>query len=90
MTPTRHADEQRLVGLHRAGAGRHGCLSGQRSGQAEARKISGANRPISITIPPTALYQSVFVVRPANAEPLLIGHRRERVHDLGQAVAGRS
>src|SRR5258708_40217904 len=34
-------------------------------------KISGANRPISITIPPTALYQYVFVVKPPKAEPLL-------------------
>src|SRR5450755_327648 len=35
-------------------------------------KISGANLPISITMPPTVLYQSVFVVRPAKAEPLLL------------------
>ena len=34
-------------------------------------KISGANRPSSITMPPSVLYQGVFVVRPANAEPLL-------------------
>src|SRR5215467_13758607 len=35
-------------------------------------KISGANRPSSITTPPTVLYQIVFVPRPANAEPLLL------------------
>src|SRR5215472_7670089 len=35
-------------------------------------KISGANRPSSITMPPMVLYQIVFVVRPANAEPLLL------------------
>src|SRR5712691_1378263 len=34
-------------------------------------KISGANRPSSITTPPTVLYQIVFVVRPAKADPLL-------------------
>src|SRR6266702_7529994 len=34
-------------------------------------KISGANLPSSITMPPMVLYQIVFVVRPANAEPLL-------------------
>src|SRR5215831_1994517 len=35
-------------------------------------KISGANRPSSITMPPIVLYQTVFVVRPAKAEPLLL------------------
>src|SRR5215469_15479933 len=35
-------------------------------------KISGPNRPSSITMPPTVLYQIVFVVRPAKAEPLLL------------------
>src|SRR5215469_11813866 len=35
-------------------------------------KISGANRPSSITTPPTVLYQTVFVPRPAKAEPLLL------------------
>src|SRR3984893_8296378 len=35
-------------------------------------KISGANLPISITMPPAVLYQVVFVVRPAKAEPLLL------------------
>src|ERR1700683_532165 len=34
-------------------------------------KISGANRPSSMTTPPIVLYQIVFVVRPAKAEPLL-------------------
>src|SRR6266702_7176300 len=34
--------------------------------------ISGANLPSSITMPPTVLYQVVAVVRPANAEPLLL------------------
>src|SRR5580658_11308232 len=34
--------------------------------------ISGANRPSSMTMPPTMLYQLVFVVRPANADPLLL------------------
>src|ERR1035438_10508155 len=34
--------------------------------------ISGANLPSSITMPPTVLYQVVFVPRPANAEPLLL------------------
>src|SRR6204780_5675692 len=33
---------------------------------------SGANRPSSITMPPTVLYQMVFVSSPANAEPLLL------------------
>src|ERR1700756_1352223 len=28
------------------------------------------NRPTSMVIPPAVLYQSVFVVKPANAEPL--------------------
>src|SRR6266851_7402872 len=35
-------------------------------------KISGANLPTSITIPPTVLYQVELVPRPANAEPLLL------------------
>src|ERR1022692_5060414 len=35
-------------------------------------KISGANRPSSITTPPIVLYQIVFVPRPPNAEPLLL------------------
>src|SRR3984885_2616606 len=35
-------------------------------------KISGANRPSSITMPPTVLYQGVLPVRPANADPLLL------------------
>src|SRR6185437_11109522 len=35
-------------------------------------KISGANRATSITTPPARLYQPVAVVRPANAEPLLL------------------
>src|SRR5215470_2394540 len=34
--------------------------------------ISGANLPSSITMPPTVLYQIVFVPRPANADPLLL------------------
>src|ERR1035441_6478549 len=34
--------------------------------------ISGANLPSSITMPPTVLYQVVFVPRPANAELLLL------------------
>src|ERR1700722_1127114 len=35
-------------------------------------KISGANRPSSITMPPTVLYQGVLPVRPPNADPLLL------------------
>src|SRR6516165_11758003 len=35
-------------------------------------KTMGAKRATSMTIPPTVLYQVVFVVRPANAEPLLL------------------
>src|SRR5215472_9565127 len=35
-------------------------------------KIIGANLATSMTIPPAVLYQVVFVVRPANAEPLLL------------------
>src|SRR5690349_5199229 len=35
-------------------------------------KISGANRPISITIPPVTWYQVAAVPSPANAEPLLL------------------
>src|SRR5215472_8941514 len=35
-------------------------------------KISGANRPNSITKPPTVWYQVAPVPRPANAEPLLL------------------
>jgi hypothetical protein len=30
-----------------------------------------SNRPISIVMPPAVFYQRVFVVNPANAEPLL-------------------
>src|SRR6266496_5383561 len=35
-------------------------------------KISGANRPSSITMPPTTWYQVAAVPRPANADPLLL------------------
>src|SRR5215470_13840245 len=35
-------------------------------------KISGANRPSSITTPPSVWYQVAAVPRPANAEPLLL------------------
>src|SRR5215467_10418935 len=35
-------------------------------------KISGANRPSSITTPPRVWYQVAAVPRPANAEPLLL------------------
>src|SRR5215469_13887627 len=35
-------------------------------------KISGANRPSSITTPPTVWYQVAAVPRPANADPLLL------------------
>src|SRR6516225_10950463 len=35
-------------------------------------KIIGANLATSMTTPPETLYQVVFVVRPANAEPLLL------------------
>src|SRR5215469_16367437 len=35
-------------------------------------KISGANRPASITMPPSVWYQVAAVPRPANAEPLLL------------------
>src|SRR5229473_2704781 len=35
-------------------------------------KISGANRPSSITMPPDTWYQVAAVPRPANAEPLLL------------------
>src|ERR1022692_4446947 len=35
-------------------------------------KISGANLPSSITMPPTVLNQIVFVPRPPNADPLLL------------------
>src|SRR5215469_10322946 len=35
-------------------------------------KISGANRPSSITMPPSVWYQVAAVPRPAKAEPLLL------------------
>src|SRR5215472_1055503 len=35
-------------------------------------KFIGANRATSMTTPPATLYQVVFVVRPANADPLLL------------------
>src|SRR5262249_53071398 len=48
-----------------------GCCLASDPARASA-KISGANLPSSITMPPIVLYQIVFVPRPANADPLLL------------------
>src|SRR5215469_2487297 len=50
-------------------AGTRPCLASEPA--RPSANISGANLPSSITMPPMVLYQIVFVVRPANAEPLL-------------------
>src|SRR6185437_12061639 len=59
-----HADEQRFARVQGSDAGRDPARP--------RAKISGANRPSSMTMPPIVLYQTVFVVRPAKAEPLLL------------------
>src|SRR5215472_18667031 len=51
-------------------AGTRPCLASEPA--RPSANISGANLPSSITMPPTVLYQIVFVVRPAKAEPLLL------------------
>src|SRR5215469_3619673 len=71
MTPTSMPTNRGLwVSIVPALAGTSCCLASDPA--SPSAKISGANRPMSITIPPTVLYQYVFVVRPANAEPLLL------------------
>ena len=45
-------------------------------------------RPASMVKPRVMLYQWVFALIPANAEPLLPGGRGERVENLGSARAG--
>ncbi len=47
------------------------CCRASEPPRASAKTI-GASRLTSITMPPVVLYQVVFVVRPANAEPLLL------------------
>src|SRR5215469_5895161 len=71
MTPTSMPTNSGLwVSIVPALAGTGCCRASDPA--SPSAKISGANRPMSITIPPTVLYQYVFVVRPANAEPLLL------------------
>src|ERR1700755_1579349 len=71
MTPTSMPTNSGLcVSIVPALAGTGCCLASERA--RPSAKISGANRPISITMPPTVLYQIVFVVRPAKADPLLL------------------
>src|SRR6185369_9595242 len=71
MTPTSMPTNSGvLVSSVPALCGTGACLA---SDPASPRaKISGANRPISITMPPTTWYQVAAVPRPANADPLLL------------------
>src|SRR5947208_8500687 len=71
MTPTSMPTNSGvLVSSVPALCGTGACLA---SDPARPRaKISGANRPSSITMPPETWYQVAAVPRPANAEPLLL------------------
>src|SRR5262252_10060841 len=71
MTPTSMPTNSGLcVSMVPALAGTGCCLASDPA--SPSAKICGANLPISITMPPTVLYQSVLVVRPAKADPLLL------------------
>src|ERR1700746_186103 len=76
-----------LVSSVPALAGTGCCLA--RDPARPSANSSGANRPSSITTPPTMLYQYVFGPRPGEARAVVVGHGRERVHDLGQAMRTR-
>src|SRR5580704_1074488 len=71
MTPTSMPTNSGvLVSSVPALCGTGACLA---SDPASPRaKISGANRPSSITMPPDTWYQVAAVPRPANADPLLL------------------
>src|SRR5215472_15155516 len=71
ITPTtRPTNSGVLVSRVPALAGTGCCLASEPA--SPRAKISGANRPSNITIPPLTWYQVAAVPRPANAEPLLL------------------
>src|SRR6266566_9272327 len=70
MTPTSIPTKSGLCVWIVPALGGTGCCLASDPASPSA-KISGANLPSSITTPPTVLYQSVFVVSPAKAEPFL-------------------
>ena len=86
VTPTSMpTNSGRWVGSVPADAG-HRAPAGPASRPAPSTKTIGRNRPSSMHSPSAVLYQAVLTVRPANAEPLLLARRGERVQHLGQAV----
>src|SRR5689334_19269865 len=80
-----HADEQRRPRVERAGALRHRCLSGQRPGQAEGEDL-GREPAEQHHDAAGDLVPGGRRAQARERRPVVVGHRGERVHDLGQPV----
>ena len=88
MTPTSMPTNSGLLGVQRARARRHRLLSGQRSGQAEGedlrREPAEQHHDAADRVVPGGVGGQA-----GEGGAVVVGHRGERVHDLGQAVRAR-
>src|SRR6516162_4497205 len=83
-----HPYEQWRSGVERAGARGHRLLSGQRAGQAEREDLRHEpaeqhDEAAHDLVPSSGRAQA------GERGPVVVGHGRERIHDLGQAVRSR-